>query len=78
MKITLQALNVKIAVIDDLSADVSQHKQYLATSEGKRNGLQDELAEAARKIEKDGASHEERHDKSMKEIEDLRAQLLQL
>ena len=33
----------------------------------------DELAEAARKIEEDGASHEERHSKSMKEIADLRA-----
>jgi len=39
MKITLIALNEKLAVTNDIRLDADQHKEYLATSEAERNKL---------------------------------------
>lgn len=76
MKITLVALNEKLAMVNDISKDGEDHKAYLADSEDKRNNLQAHLQELAQKILQDTEAHELKHDKSLKEIESLRALLL--
>ena len=50
MKITLIALNEKVAVTNDIRLDCDQQKEYFATSEDKRKDLQDKIDEQCQKI----------------------------
>ena len=50
MKITLVALNEKLAVTNDIRLDCDQHKQYLSQSEQQRANLQAQIMDTAEEI----------------------------
>lgn len=58
MKITLVALNEKLAMVEDIRQEGEDHKTYLADSEDKRNNLQAHLRELTEKILQDTEDHE--------------------
>ena len=62
MKITLVALNEKLAMVNDIRQDGDDTKAYLANSEDKRNNLQVHVQQLAEKILQDTEQHEQKHD----------------
>lgn len=71
MKITLIALNEKLAVTNDIRLDLDQTKEYFSTSENKRNDLQahiDETIERMKEAQNDNDAH---HSRLKEEIENL-------
>jgi hypothetical protein len=71
MKITLIALNEKLAVTTDIKLELEQHKGYLAESEARRVGLQDSIDQSIQNIKGSQNDNDVQHDKLRKEIERL-------
>ena len=71
MKITLIALNEKLAVTTDIKLELEQHKGYLAESEARRVGLQDSIDQSIQNIKASQNENDVQHDQLRKEIERL-------
>jgi hypothetical protein len=63
MKITLIALNEKLAVTNDIRLDCDQFKEYHATSESERKNLQDKIDECCKSIKEAQDGNNTQHDK---------------
>jgi len=63
MKITLIALNEKLAVTNDIKLDLDQHKGYLAESEDRRAGLQQNIDESIQNIREAQSDNDAQHEK---------------
>jgi len=63
MKITLVALNEKLAVTNDIKLELSQTKDYFEESEGKRGDLQAHIDESILKIKAAQGENDQEHSK---------------
>lgn len=77
MKITIMALNQKMASVRDLTADLDKHKEGLDESNSKRAELQGTLEENKVQIEKDTEAHTAKQAEMQDEIDRLKALLAQ-
>ena len=71
MKITLIALNEKLAVTNGIRLDCTQYKEYHLTSETERKTLQVKIDECCENIKSSQDLNDEQHEKLKKEIERL-------
>lgn len=78
MKTTLMALNEKLQVLTDIKQDVDDHKEYIRTSEDKRNDLQSYIKKTSEKIAVDTKNHSDQHQEHIDEIDRLRNEIQQL
>lgn len=78
MKDTLIALNGKLQALTDNEKEVSNHREYLKTSEGKRDELHVHITELSQKIEVDTKAHDTKHTSNITEIQRLLAEIQSL
>jgi uncharacterized membrane protein len=71
MKITLIALNEKLAVTNDIRLELDQTKEYFSTSELKRGELQVHIDESIERIKEAQNDNNGHHDRLKIEIENL-------
>ena len=71
MKITLIALNEKLAVTNDIRLDCTQYKEYHVVSETSRKELQVQIDQCCENIKNSQHANDEQHEKLKKEIERL-------
>lgn len=55
------ALNEKLQVLTDIKQDIDDHKEYIRTSEDKRNELQQYIKNTGEKIVVDTKNHTDQH-----------------
>ena len=77
LKITVVSLNTKCTVVDDHIEDLKNTTDRLDSSEAAREGLQNHITDAAKKIDEDNNGNTDYQNELTNEIEALKKQLQQ-
>lgn len=75
MKITLIALNEKLAIVNDIKLDGDQFKEYFQNSENQRGSFQVRIVETSQKLVIDTNGHSEKHEQDVRVIESLQIEI---
>ena len=62
MKITLIALNEKLAIVNDIKLDGDKFKEYFQNSENHIGNIQIKIVETSQKVVVDTKDHSEKHE----------------